>query len=270
MRSSARYLGRMAVLSVADAGYTALTQGCALVEPEVDGKLALTGPQAGEFLGGQVSNDTEALAPGAGCYAALLTSKGKMLADLRVLHSGDQLLLITERATLQVLFDTLRRAIIGWDAELHKRTLERTRLVLVGPNADAVLAGAAPDGAALGAAEHDNAAAAIAEHEVLCVRTDSGVEVICAATDADAVRAALRDADDALARTQRALRGDGAPGPPVLTPEHAAQARIVTTWLAANDAPTLDLRPAPGREQVAGLLAAVGAGGLSAPLLLSR
>ena len=201
----------MAVLSVADAAYTALTEGCALVEPELDGKLALTGPQAGEFLGGQVSNDTEALVAGGGCYAALLTNKGKMRADLRVLHSADELLLITERDTLQVLFDTLRRAIIGWDAELHKRTLDLTRRVLVGPRVAAIL-GATTDAGALGAAEHDNAPAVIAGHDVPLVRTDGGVEVVCGATNADAVRAALLDAgavpvDEAAAEVVRIEHG---------------------------------------------------------------
>ena len=48
-----------------------------------------------------------------------------MLADLRVLDTGDELLLLCERPALQALFDALRRFKIGFDAELHKRTLER-------------------------------------------------------------------------------------------------------------------------------------------------
>src|SRR4051812_1762961 len=86
------------------------------------GKLALTGPDAKAFLGGQVTNDVEALTPGTGVYAALLTPKGKMRGDLRVLDLGTELWLDTERVALQSLFDTLRRFKIGYDAELHKRT----------------------------------------------------------------------------------------------------------------------------------------------------
>ncbi len=178
----------MPVASIPDAAYAALTEGCALVSGAEDGKLALTGPQAAEFLNGQISNDVEALTPGRGCYAALLTNKGKMLADLRVMHTGDELLLLTERATLQVLFDTMRRAVIGWDAELHKRTLELTRVTLAGPRA-AQVAGAEP-----GPDEHDSTRAQIAGHDVLLVRTDSGLDVLSAAADGDAVRAALLDA----------------------------------------------------------------------------
>jgi folate-binding Fe-S cluster repair protein YgfZ len=68
--------------------YAAMTEGVALVDRSESGKLALTGAEAKTFLNGQVSNEIEALEPGTGCYAALLTPKGKMLADLRVLDVG--------------------------------------------------------------------------------------------------------------------------------------------------------------------------------------
>ncbi|RDJ94228.1 hypothetical protein B4Q13_16090, partial [Lacticaseibacillus rhamnosus] len=64
------------------------------------GKLALTGGEAKSFLQGQVTNDVEALTPGTGCYAAFLTPKGKMLGDLRILDTGEELLLDTERVAL--------------------------------------------------------------------------------------------------------------------------------------------------------------------------
>jgi len=192
--------------TVATDAYAALTEGCALVTGVEDGKLALTGPQAAEFLNGQITNDIEALTAGHGCYAALLTNKGKMLADVRVIHSGDELLLLTERATLQVLFDTLRRAVIGWDAQLHKRTLEFARFVLAGPRS-AAIAGAAP-----GPDEHDNVGAQIAGHDVLVVRTDRGLDVLASAADADAVQAALLSAgavavDEAAAEVLRVEHG---------------------------------------------------------------
>lgn len=173
--------------------HAALTTGCGLLDRSELGKLALTGDQAGEFLGGQVSNDTQALAPGRGCYAALLDNKGHMQGDVRVLRSPDgaELLLVTERVALQALFDVLRRAIIGWRAELHKRTLQQGLLSLIGPQARAV---SGADAAGLGAEEHDSAAAAIAGRDVLLVATDGGVDVVCAAEDTDAVAAALREA----------------------------------------------------------------------------
>src|SRR2546421_1862400 len=131
-----------------------IDQECGLLDRSERGKLALTGGDAKAFLSGQVTNDVEALTPGHGLYAALLTPKGKMLADLRILDLGDELWLDTERVALQALFDALRRGTIGHDAELHKRTLQQTLFSLLGPRAREV-AGADPAG--LGAAEHDNA-----------------------------------------------------------------------------------------------------------------
>jgi folate-binding Fe-S cluster repair protein YgfZ len=105
--------------------YRAATEACALVDRSERGKLALAGPEAKEFLHGQVTNDIERLEPGGGCYAAFLTHKGKMLGDLRVLDTGDELLLDCERVALQELFNMIRRFKLGRDVELHKRTVER-------------------------------------------------------------------------------------------------------------------------------------------------
>jgi tRNA-modifying protein YgfZ len=169
--------------------YRALTESCGLLDRSDRGKLALTGSEAKSFLAGQVTNDVEGLRDGTGCYAAFLTHKGKMLGDLRVLAVDEpepELLLDTERATLQALFDMVRRFKIGYDVELHKRTLQRGLLSLVGPRARAV-AGAAdlPDD------EHAHRPAEIAGRPVRLVATDTGVDVICDAEDTDAVRAAL-------------------------------------------------------------------------------
>jgi folate-binding protein YgfZ len=169
--------------------YRALTQRCGLVDRSERGKLALTGPDAKEFLQGQVTNDIERLVPGKGCYAAFLTHKGKMLGDMRVLDVGGELLLDTERVALQGLFNMIRKYKLGSDVELHKRTLEMGLLSLIGPEARRV-AGAG----ALGNAEHDNARTRIGDREVILVTGDAGVDVFCQADDTAAVRAALEAA----------------------------------------------------------------------------
>ncbi|HKG16690.1 MAG TPA: folate-binding protein, partial [Solirubrobacteraceae bacterium] len=163
-----------------------VTTACGLLDRSERGKLALTGPEAKQFLNGQVTNDVEGLEPGRGCYAAFLTHKGKMRGDLRVLDLGDELWLDTERATLQELFNLIRRFSVGYDVALHKRTLERALLSLVGPESRAV-AGAR----SLGADEHDSAAGEIAGVPVRLVATDLGLDVICDSGRAEEVRAAL-------------------------------------------------------------------------------
>ncbi|HEX4302247.1 MAG TPA: hypothetical protein VHZ78_05610 [Rhizomicrobium sp.] len=55
--------------------------------------IAVTGPEARGFLQGLVTNDVDALAPGKGLYAALLTPQGKVLFDF-FLAEGDGAILI--------------------------------------------------------------------------------------------------------------------------------------------------------------------------------
>jgi folate-binding protein YgfZ len=164
-------------------------ESCGLVDRSERGKLALTGGQAKEFLNGQVTNDVALLEPGTGLYAAFLTHKGKMQGDVRVLDLGDELWLDTERPALQALFDMIRRFKIGYDVELHKRTLECALLSLVGPRARDV-AGAQE----LPSAEHSSMRARRGDAEVVLVATADGIDVICAADDAPAVKAALLQA----------------------------------------------------------------------------
>jgi folate-binding protein YgfZ len=184
--------------------YAALTERCGLVDRSERGKLALTGSETKQFLHGQVSNDIEALEPGQGCYAAFLTPKGKMLGDLRVLDFGDELFLDTERVSLQALFNMIRNFKLGSDVELHKRTLERGLLSLIGPGAREA-AGAQ----GLGPAEHDNAAGEIGGVPVRLVATAAGVDVICDAERTDEVKAALDvpEVSDAAAEVVRVESG---------------------------------------------------------------
>jgi folate-binding protein YgfZ len=178
-----------------------------LVDRSERGKLALTGSEAKAFLHGQVTNDVEGLEPGRGCYAAFLTHKGKMRGDLRVLDAGGELLLDTERATLQELFNLIRHYKVGLDVELHKRTLETALLSLIGPAARRI---AGAEG--LPETEHANARAEIAGAPVVLVVTDVGVDVLTGAEHADAVRAALLaagavEATEAEAEVLRVERG---------------------------------------------------------------
>jgi len=168
--------------------YAAATEHCGLLDRSARGKLALSGAGAKEFLNGQVSNDTTALTPGHGLFATLLTPKGKMLGDLRVLDAEDELLLDTERVALQELFNTIRRFSIGYEVELHKRTLESALFSLIGPESDAVA------GVALGATEHDHLIAQIGGAAVRLIRTDVGLDVLFAAEAAGGVRTALLEA----------------------------------------------------------------------------
>jgi folate-binding protein YgfZ len=169
--------------------YRAITEACGLLDRSERGKLALSGTDAASFLQGQVSNDVEGLAPGAGCYAAFLTPKGKMLGDLRVLATADELLLDTERVALQALFNMIRRFSLGYQVELHKRTLERGLLSLIGPGAGQV---AGIDD--LPAEEHAHVPTTVGEIPARAIRTDVGIDLLCVSAHTDALREWLADA----------------------------------------------------------------------------
>ncbi len=175
--------------------HTILTSACGVVDRSERGKLALTGRDAVEFLNGQVTNELATLRPGEGVYAAFLTHKGKMLGDLRVLACGDdpggapaELLLDTERVALQGLFDMIRRFRVGFEAELHKRTLEQGLLSLIGPAAqEAAAAAALPD------VEHAHIVVELDGAPARAVRTDVGVDLLFASEDRERIEAALRE-----------------------------------------------------------------------------
>jgi folate-binding protein YgfZ len=176
------------------AEHRALRAACGLLDRSERGKLALSGPGAVEFLNGQLTNELGELRPGEGCYAAFLTAKGKMLGDVRVLAVGEgaggapaELVLDTERVALQALFDMIRRFKVGYDVELHKRTIERGLLSLIGPAAVATSA----TEALAGADEHTNAPIEIGGVQALAVRTDVGLDLICDAQDTEQLTAAL-------------------------------------------------------------------------------
>jgi folate-binding protein YgfZ len=220
----------------------ALRAGCGLLDRSERGKLALTGAGAAAFLNGQVTNDVEELQVGEGCYAVFLTHKGKMLGDLRVLRTEDELLLDTERVALQALFDMIRRFKIGYDVELHKRTLERGLLSLIGPRAREIAAaaavGTAPSAATAGtslsaaatagtgapaaataaalppAVEHSHSRATIAGRPARLIATalPEGLDVLCDARHTDQIKSALLAAgaepvSDAAAETLRVEQG---------------------------------------------------------------
>ena len=161
--------------------YERLKDSVGLVDRSDRGKLLLTGGEAAEYLQGQVTNDVESLAPGQGCYAALLTHKGKVVADMRILRGKESLLLDTEPHALPVLARNVDMYSIGRDVQLRDVTAERAILSLVGPAARRALDEDPP--------VEENAWVEGA-HGVY-VTTDVGVDVICAAGDADSVRAAL-------------------------------------------------------------------------------
>jgi folate-binding protein YgfZ len=167
--------------------YRALSEGAGLLDQSARGKLDLLGPDAIEFLQGQVTNDLEGLAPGQGCYALLLSPKARVLADMRVLlRSEQELWLDTEPVTLEALRSKLEMYKIGRRLEIADRTDGRAILSLIGPAAPAVVAPAVVPNE-----ENAFVEAEIEGARVVLAATDLGVDLMLEAAKAQPVASAL-------------------------------------------------------------------------------
>lgn len=83
--------------------------------------VALTGGDRVRFLHGMITNDVKRLAPGGGCRAALLSQKGRFVADLVVYARPDELWVETDRATYDKVWEIFDHHIIADDVELVDR-----------------------------------------------------------------------------------------------------------------------------------------------------
>jgi folate-binding Fe-S cluster repair protein YgfZ len=78
--------------------YRAAHDATAVVDRSERGKIALSGGDRRTFLHALLTNDIAQLSPGTGAYAAYLTPQGRMISDMRVIETGDRLLLDVEPA----------------------------------------------------------------------------------------------------------------------------------------------------------------------------
>ena len=84
------------------------------------GYVAVTGPEAAEFLERMVSNEVASLAPGEARPALLLTPKSRIVAPLRVVREEpDAFLLVTEAALAETVASTLLRARFAAKCEIE-------------------------------------------------------------------------------------------------------------------------------------------------------
>ncbi|MDQ6770049.1 MAG: hypothetical protein M3Z54_08685 [Gemmatimonadota bacterium] len=75
--------------------YSALHNGALFFDRSDRMRLRISGPKAVELVTGMVTNDVSSLVAGEGQYAAALTPKGKIVADLRIFAQEDALLIDT-------------------------------------------------------------------------------------------------------------------------------------------------------------------------------
>lgn len=200
----------MAVIEANADEYRAATGACALLGPDARDVLRVTGPDAVSFLQGMVTNDVAGLAVAASCYAAVLTVKGAMVGDVRVLRREADVVLDTGAGRGPTVRAFLEKYLISEEAELHDAP-ELAVLGLVGPDAPA-------RAAALPAA-------------LIGGRLTSflgGVDLLVAREQVPAVRAALGEPPVLSAATAEVLRVERA------VPRFGVDMTEVTIPLEAN------------------------------------
>ena len=119
--------------------YEALRKGAGLLDRSSRGRVQLSGADRRSYLQGLLTNDIEALSPGRGCYAVLLTAQGRMVSDMRVSELGDRILVDLPEATAGAVRQRLADFIFSEDVEVRDVKADLAHLGVYGPNAAAIL-----------------------------------------------------------------------------------------------------------------------------------
>lgn len=165
------------------------------------GVIEITGADRVRWLNGMISNDVAALEIGlnrSGCYALLLTPKGRIVADLQVFLQPDCLWIELAQAAVADVMERLAARIIADDVVLRDASEEWTCVAIEGAHTNALLAAAGASLADLG--PNAIAQATLGNREAYIARVhvceEGGARVFVPHAAEQAVCAALRAASD--------------------------------------------------------------------------
>src|SRR6185503_13348253 len=102
-------------------------------------RVCVTGTDRQRFINGQVTNNVKDLKPGQGCYAALVTAKGKIQSDLFIHCLPDELLLDFEPGLTAAVTERLEKYIVADDVHLVDVGQLYGLLSVQGPKAEIVV-----------------------------------------------------------------------------------------------------------------------------------
>jgi folate-binding protein YgfZ len=121
------------------AEHAALRKSAGVLDLSSRSRLCLTGSDRVRFLHGQVTNDVNRLRSGEGCYAAVVTAKGKMESDLNIYALQDELLLDFEPGLTEKMSQRLEKYIVADDVQVVDVAPHYGLLSIQGPKAEAVV-----------------------------------------------------------------------------------------------------------------------------------
>ena len=150
--------------------YRAVREAAGLLDLSFRTQVRVTGADRVSFCQGMMTNDVARLAEGEGCYAAMLTAQGRLVADFRVLALRGAFLLDVDARIKDKLVGSLSRYIVGDDVALEDEGAAWVSLGVEGPKWRAVLEAAGSSVAPL-ARICDHAQAQAAGTDVRIVRS---------------------------------------------------------------------------------------------------
>ncbi|MGQ0792486.1 MAG: CAF17-like 4Fe-4S cluster assembly/insertion protein YgfZ [Deltaproteobacteria bacterium] len=112
--------------------YSAARAAAAVADISHRGRIRLSGREHIKFLQGMLTNDVAKLEDGRGLYAALLTAKGRMIADMRVYRDGDAALLDLEPGLNEAIGNLLIKYRISYKANIEDATQILSHLTVQG------------------------------------------------------------------------------------------------------------------------------------------
>jgi folate-binding protein YgfZ len=121
------------------AEYSALRCAAGLADLSFRSRLCLTGTDRQRFLNGQVTNNVKDLRVGEGCYAALVTAKGKLESDLNIYCLPDELLLDFEPGLSAKVASRFEKFIIADDVQVVDVAPHYGSFTVQGPKAGEAL-----------------------------------------------------------------------------------------------------------------------------------
>ncbi len=111
----------------------AMRQAVAMVDLSARQVVRVSGPDRLSFLHGMLTQDVEGTPTWGVRYAALLTAKGGLVADVQLLRREEDVLLLVEPGLAPAVVAHLQRYLISEEADVADASAEFGQLALVGP-----------------------------------------------------------------------------------------------------------------------------------------
>lgn len=153
------------------AEYAAAAERVGVVDRSERGLLRIWGREPVKMVAGLITNDIGGAPEGQAVYAAVLTPKGKMVADVRAFRHGAEVLLDTDGAAAAGLLEHLRKFVPPIFARLEDVSADHGMLTVLGPGSGAAVEEAVGVGIALESPEDAYLIAELEGEPVLVVAT---------------------------------------------------------------------------------------------------